>query len=74
MEFIYKFESFINKIEEGLIKTYDVDKTLEDLNRIISQYNLSFNLNKLNNNTFELSISEFYQYLKLNKLLIIKKI
>ena len=66
MGFIYTFESFINKIEEGLIKTYDIDKTLEDLNRITSQYNLNFNLNKLNNNTFELSISEFNKipYLK----------
>jgi hypothetical protein len=59
MEYIYTFESFINKIEEGLIKSYDINKTLEDLNRTISIYNLDFNLNKLNNNTFELSINNF---------------
>lgn len=63
---INTFESFISKIEEGLIKTYSIDKTIEDLNRIISSYNLKFNLNKLNNNTFELTINDFNKipYLK----------
>lgn len=66
MEHIYTFESFIGKIEEGLIKTYDIDKTIEDIDRTISSYNLNYKINKINNNTFEIFIDEFNKipYLK----------
>lgn len=55
---VQNFETFIQKIEEGLIKTYDIDRTLSDLDRIIS-YDIKYSLNKLNNNTFELFMDEF---------------
>ena len=66
MEYINYFESFVTKINEGLIKTHDIDKTIEDISKIISSYNLKFTLNKLNNNSFELFIDDFnkIKYLK----------
>ena len=66
MEFIYRFDIFINKINEGLIKTYDINKTTEDIDRIISSYNIKHYLKILNNNSFELTINEFNRipYLK----------
>lgn len=42
MEYVYTFESFINKLNEGLIKSYDVNKTTQDINRIMSSYNLKY--------------------------------
>ncbi len=59
MGYIINFESFITKIEEGLIKTYNIDKTIEDINRILTSYNLKYKLSKLNNNTFDLFIDDF---------------
>lgn len=59
MEFIYRFDIFINKINDGLIKTYDIKKTTEDIDRIISSYNIKHSLKILNNNSFELTINEF---------------
>jgi hypothetical protein len=58
MNKIYTFESYINMLNEGLIKTYDIDKTIQDIKNIISTYNLNFNIIKLNN-TFKLHISEY---------------
>ncbi len=63
---VKSFENFIESINEGLIKTYDIDKTIENMDGIISSYNLNFSLNKLNNNSFDLTISDFnhISYLK----------
>ena len=59
MNTLYTFESYINKLNEGLIETYDIDKTIQDIKNIISTYNLSYSIIKLNNNTFKLNISEY---------------
>lgn len=59
MDFIYTFESFIYKLEEGLIKTHDLNRTTEDISRILDNYNLKYDINKLNNNSFSLFIDEF---------------
>jgi hypothetical protein len=59
MDYIRTFELFISKIEEGLIKTYDIDKTIEDADRLISSFNLKYKLNKLSNNSFDLFIDDF---------------
>ena len=66
MEYVYTFESFINKINEGLIKSYDVDKTTQDISRIMSSYNLKYSIIVNNNNTFEIFIDDFdrIKYLK----------
>lgn len=66
MEYVYTFESFINKLNEGLIKSYDVNKTTQDINRIMSSYNLKYSTKILNNNTFEILIDDFdkIKYLK----------
>jgi len=67
MEYDYTFESFINKLNEGLIKTYDIDKTTKDIDRIILSHNLNYSLNILNNNTFKIDIFDLdkIKYLKL---------
>lgn len=66
MEYVYSFESFLSKINEGLIKSYNVDKTTEDINRILSSFNLKYSTIILNNNTFEIFIDDFdkIKYLK----------
>jgi hypothetical protein len=56
---LYTFKDYINKINEGLIKTYDIDKTINDSIRTIKIYNIDFDIKKLDNNTFELNINNF---------------
>lgn len=66
MEFVYTFESFINKLNEGLIKSYDIDKTTQDIDRLLTSYNLKYSRNILNNNTFQIFIDDLdrIKYLK----------
>jgi hypothetical protein len=66
MEYVYTFESFINKLNEGLIKSYDIDRTTQDIDRLLSSYNLKYTIDILNNNTFEIFIDDFdkIKYLK----------
>lgn len=32
------FESFVKKIDEGLIKTHNIDRTIRDINRTLESY------------------------------------
>jgi len=52
---IYIFNDYINKINEGLIKTYPIDKTIRDISSLISSYNIKFNTNNLDNK-FEIEL------------------
>ena len=52
---IYNFNDYINKINEGLIKTYPIDKTIRDISSLISSYNIKFNTNNLGNK-FEIEL------------------
>jgi len=56
---IYKFDEFILKIEEGLINTIDVDKTLSNISRLIDEYDIEYSIEKLNNNTLKLNLNNF---------------
>lgn len=58
MEFIETFKSFIMKIDEGLIKTYDIYKTTDDITRLLSNYNIKSYITIENNNAFNLFIDE----------------
>jgi hypothetical protein len=55
MEHIYSFENFQTKIDEGLITTYKIDKTIKDISKLISSYNIDFKINNLEN-FFELEL------------------
>ena len=59
MEQIYSFDLFIDKVNEGLIKTYDIEKTTEVISRILSNLNLNYSLKKLSNNSFEITLYDF---------------
>jgi hypothetical protein len=58
MNSIYDFSSFTYHINEGLIKTYDIDKTINDISILLDSYNIKFNIIK-NNNTFIINIGNF---------------
>ncbi len=53
----YDFEIFISKINEGLIKTYDIDKTISDLHKLLSNYHLKYEVVP-EDNKFKLVIDE----------------
>ena len=67
MEYVYTFESFITKLNEGLIKSYDINKTTQDIDRLLKSHNLKYSISIINNNTFEISIDDLdrIKYLKL---------
>ena len=58
MSQVYNFENFVYFINEGLIKTYDIDKTIKDTIKLLELYNINFNIVK-DNNTFNIEILEF---------------
>jgi hypothetical protein len=56
---LHKFEEYLHLIEEGLIKTYDIDFViLKSLERL-SVINVPINIYKLPNNTIKLDIRTF---------------
>ena len=48
----YNFDDFIQYLNEGLIKTYDIDFIIEKIKNTISNYNIPFTIVKKLNNTF----------------------
>lgn len=50
----YNFDEFVQYIKEGLIKTYESDKTIEGISDLIKSYNIQFEINKKTNNTFSI--------------------
>ena len=46
------FKNFVDKINEGLIKTYDIDFTIKSMIDELSTLNLDITFTK-NNNTFD---------------------
>jgi hypothetical protein len=46
---IYNFNNFIRLINEGLIKTYDIDKTISDIDDLLKMYNIKYNIIKKDN-------------------------
>jgi hypothetical protein len=53
---IYSFEDFLNKINEGLIKTHDINLVINSSYRNLSVIRLPFNIIQLSNNTIKLTI------------------
>lgn len=56
----YTFDEFVHCLNEGLIKTYDIDITIESINNTIKNYNIKFNINKKLNNTFSIKFNDVY--------------
>lgn len=56
----YNFNEFVQYIKEGLIKTYDIDFTIERIKNTIKNYNISFIINKNTNNTFSIKFENIY--------------
>lgn len=55
MENMYDFNSYVNYINEGLITTYNIDKTISDITDLLNSYNINFLINK-KNNTFNVKL------------------
>lgn len=57
---IFSFEDFLIKIDEGLIKTYDVNKTTNYIENQMSHLsNIDYSIEIKDNNTFEFGIFDF---------------
>jgi len=56
---INSFSDYINQIQEGLIKTYDIDLVIQQSYRNLSVIKLPITLSKLPNNTIKLVIQNF---------------
>lgn len=52
------FENYVNSIQDGSIKTYDINKTIQDISSLISSYNIDFNVCKKINNTIEITLND----------------
>ena len=59
MKFIYNFGNFIQKIDEGLIKTYPIDKVLFYIKNNIGIFNLKYSTIVNDNNTFTFVLDDF---------------
>ena len=59
MGYAIDFSRFVNLIQEGLIKTYDIDQTIFDIKNILNHHNLNFNIIKNINNTFIIELLDF---------------
>lgn len=68
MNTIYKFEDYINAINEGLIITYPIDKTINDITNLISSYNIDFKINNFNNK-FEIELDNISSIPNFEKIL-----
>jgi hypothetical protein len=56
---IRNFSDFISYINEGLIKTYDINKTTIDINRRLNLHDIKHIVTISNNNTFDIKLFEF---------------
>jgi hypothetical protein len=69
MEYIVDFGSFVSLIKEGLIKTYDIDKTIFNIKNTLSINNINFNVGKNPNNTFYIELLDFNKIIELETVL-----
>jgi hypothetical protein len=53
------FTEYINKLDEGLIKTYDIDFVIDKSLQMLSILNVSFDIQKNPNNTIKLNLYNF---------------
>lgn len=68
MDHIYKFTDYLNKINERLIKTYPIEKTVKDVSDLISSYNINYSINKFDNK-FEILLDDIYSIINFDKIL-----
>lgn len=65
---VYKFEDYLNRIDEGLIKTYPIEKTIKDISSLISSYNVDYNINKFYDK-FEIELDDINKIPNFEKIL-----
>lgn len=59
MEFLFTFEKYLNNLNEGLVKTYNIDKTYKDMNSHILWLNIKYSMVKDDvDNKIELTIDD----------------
>ena len=56
---ILKFNEYLEKINEGLIKSYDIDFVIDKASQNLSLLNVNFDLKKLPNNSIKLTLFSF---------------
>jgi hypothetical protein len=56
---ILGFKEYLSKINEGLIKTYDIDFTIDKSKQNLNILNVSFEIEKNPNNSIKLTIFKF---------------
>lgn len=60
MSFIKDFETYITEINEGLLKTYDIDFTINRLEILLSKLNIRFDVVKNQNNTISIKLNNYF--------------
>ena len=58
MDYIYDFEKYVKNINEGFIKTYDINKTVIGIDTLLNRYNLNFSI-EIIDNIFKVNINDF---------------
>lgn len=56
---ILSFETYLQKVDEGLIKTYNIDFVIDKSMQLLSSLNTRFSIIKNPNNTIKLTIYDF---------------
>lgn len=68
MDNIYNFQSYITKLNEGLIVTYPISKTINDIEELISSYNIKYNITKYDNK-FKIELDNINTIINFEKIL-----
>lgn len=58
--FIKNFNTYLTELNEGLIKTYDIDFVILRMDIILSKLNIPYDVLKNDNNTISIKLNEFY--------------
>ncbi len=60
---VLKFEEYLEKINEGLIKSYDIDFTIDKMKQHLNVLNVPFEVDKNPNKTIKLTLFKFNKIL-----------
>jgi hypothetical protein len=68
MDHVYRFDDYLNKISEGLIQTYPISKTIQDIDKLISSYNIPFKIIQLES-SFKIELKNIWSIPNFDKIL-----
>ena len=60
MSFVKDFYTYLTELNEGLIKTYDIDLTIFKMEMLLSKLNISFDIIKNQNNTISIKLDNYF--------------